>query len=378
MYFLPALFLRALGWRVLRLTNAHRIGHLAAEPDCLIKEERLGLFPKRRALLLAPRGAVANERMVDYWSSQLRAVRSPVLCRLLAPLNRFAFARMRDDLSRYVAAINETAAAMRIFAQWGERPPLLALAQDDLERGERRLRELGLPPGARFVCLHSRDGGYSPADEHLHDFRNTSVENYLGAATTLVARGFHCIRMGDPSTARLPPMQGVVDYAHSPLRADWMDIFLCARCEFFIGNSSGLSFVAGVFGRPSCLANLVPFSGAFPYWPRDLGLPKLLRQEGRLLGFAEILASDAGQMRFSDLYAEHCIEPIENSAEDIRDLALEMVERMAGRPRVGAEDEARQARFRALLRPGHFSHGSAGRVGRDFLRKYEHLIGDQS
>lgn len=365
--------MRVLGWRLLRLTNPQRIGHLAGEPDCVLKEEALGLSPKRRTLLLAPRGGVANEHLATYWSRRFPTVRSPLACKLLGPLNRFGFLRARDDLTRYFVAIGGTSAAMQVHMAWGERPPLLELTAEDLARGEARLRELGVPAGAPFVCFHSRGPGYSPHDEHLHDYRNSAVENYLAAAAALVERGFYAIRMGDSSMPRLAPMPGVIDYAHSPLRADWMDLFLCARCRFFLGNSSGLSFVAGVFGRPSALANLVPFSGALPYGPRDIGIPKLLRRDGRLLTFKEILETEVGDLRFSRLYAERRIEVIESSADEIRDLALEMLDPGP----YSEEDRRRQERFRALLRPGHFSHGSAGRVGRDFLRKYEHLFGDR-
>lgn len=377
LYFLPALALRALGWRLLRLTNVHRIGHLAAEPDAVVKEVELGRFPPHRALLLAPRGRVANEHLVSYWERYFHAVRSPALCTLLGPLNRFAFLRLREDLTRYVVAINGSAAYMPLQAQWGERPPVLELTPHDIRRGEQRLRDLGIPAGGRFVCFHSRDGGYSPGDEHLHAFRNTSLETYLAAAQALWRRGLYSVRMGDRSMQPLSRTAGVVDYACSPLRADWMDIFLCARCEFFLGNSSGIAFLATTFGRPAATANLIPFSGAYPYGPADLGIPKLLSRQGRLVPFAEILGSEAAHFRDARLYASAGLQPVENRADEVRDLALEMLERLEGRASYSPDDERRQARFRALFRPGHFSHGSAGRVGRDFLRKYEHLFGDR-
>ena len=71
--------------------------------------------------------------------------------------------------------------------------------------------------------------------------------------------------------------------------------------------------------------------------------------------------------------------PVESAPEDIRDLALEMVERLepgAGK-RSNLEDRL-QERFAALMRPGHFSYGGVSRVGRDFLTKYESLFGDRA
>lgn len=379
LYLLPAVLLRMLGWTLMRITNPHRIGHLAAEPDFVLRERDLGLFPRRKILLLAPRGKVANEHLVDYWAGHVATVRWPPLCHLLAPLNRFRFLRARPDLAAYIAAINTTAAGMSVGKAWGDRAPVLQLTAEDRARGEERLRALGIPPGARIVCFHNREGGYSPGDEHLHDYRNAAVDNYLVAARALVERGFYCVRMGDPTTKPIAPMDGIIDYAHSPLRSDWLDVFLCARCEFFIGNTSGLLFVPAAFGRPVALANLLPVSASSPFGTRDLGMPKLLwsRAERRMLSFAEILGSDVGNFRFSSLYREHGLEPVENTADEIRDFALEMLGRLDGSVSYSAHDEALQRRFQALLRPGHFSYGSAARVGRDFLRKYEHLIGER-
>ena len=38
-----------------------------------------------------------------------------------------------------------------------------------------------------------------------------------------------------------------------------LQIYFLSRCKFFLGNSSGIAFVASVFGKPVALANLVPF-----------------------------------------------------------------------------------------------------------------------
>lgn len=376
LYLPVALLFAALGFRLIRLTHPERIGHLVGEIDCLLKEGRLGLAPTYRGVLLAPDRLVANRHIVEYWARYVTVVRSPVLCLLLAPLYRYRMARYRDDMSRYFSAIGETAVFNSIYSQWGERPPLLELSPGDRERGEAVLRRLGIPPGARFVCFHSRDAGYSPADEHLHSYRNASIESYLPAIAALREHDLYAVRMGDPSMSRLPTLDGVVDYAHSPLRSEWMDVFLCARCEFFLGCSSGLYLISTAFGRPSALANLVPVSTALSGGPRELGIPKLLRLESeqRYLRFQEIFSAPIADYRFAEQYRKAGIGTPENDPEDVKALALEMLNRQRGDLRYDAEDDSRQARFRALLRPGHYGHGSAARVGCEFLRKYAQLL----
>jgi putative glycosyltransferase (TIGR04372 family) len=283
---------------------------------------------------------------------------------------------LRFDTAKYATAIGGTAAYPAIQKQWGNRRPLLSLRDEDAIRGEECLRQLGIPRGAWFVCVHNREEGWSPADEHLHSYRNSKLASYVPAMRAIVERGGWCVRVGDPSMSKLPAMRNVVDYAHHPLRADWMDLVLCARCRFFLGNTSGPFLLSSVFGVAVALANLIPLSVVLPFGRQDLGIPKLLRQRGtaRLLTFEEILSTAAGNYRFASQYREAGLEIRDNSPEEITELALEQLDCIEGRVVYTREDETLQSRFKALMKPGHYTYGSESRVGRDFLRRYAGLL----
>ena len=373
---LLALMITALGYRLLRLTRTDRIGHLVGEIDCVVKEDKLAGAQGRKVLLLAPRNMVANRHLVGYWSRFLTIVEIPWLCRLLDLVCDAGLAVHRRDMFPYFTAINETAKYNEIYSRWAERGPLLSLDSRDIERGEAVLRQLGIPQGSPFVCFHSRDAGYSPQDEHWHSHRNAGIESYLPAMRALRERGLFGVRMGDPTMRPMSPSDGLVDYACSKMRSDWMDVFLCARCEFFLGNSSGVYLISTAFGRPSALANLVPMSTTLGGGSRELGIPKLLwsEQHGRHLTFPEVFSSPIANYRFAEEYAAQGIRVIESDPQDVTSLALEMLESTTGGARYDARDEQLQARFRALFRPGHYGYGSAARVGRDFLRRYSGLL----
>jgi putative glycosyltransferase (TIGR04372 family) len=359
--------------RFINLSHPDRIGHLCIEPDCFIKEGKLGLRPRFRGVLLVPIDKAANKALVGFWKGQLPTVTSGSYCRLL---QRFAvLPHMSYSVTSYAVAINETATGAKVYAAWADRPPLLALDEQTRQKGLAALRRLGVPNGAWFVCVHSREGGYSPADEHFHSHRNSDILTYSEAMREIVERGGWCIRVGEPSSQPLPPMTRVVDYAHSEEKSDWMDVFLCASCYFFLGNSSGLYLVATIFGRPSALANLIPVSSALPFGFGDIGIPKLIRRsDGSLISFSEILSSGMGNFRFPSDYNSAGLTVESNSAEDIRGLAGEMLDRLSGTLRYTPADEMQQAQFRSMLAPGHYSYGAASRIGRDFLRANAALL----
>jgi putative glycosyltransferase (TIGR04372 family) len=350
-----------------------RIGHLAAEPDAFLKARALGEIPPGRYFIAAPRRAVANPTMLDYWRPHLRVIESPPACWIARAMSRHLL--MRHDMSRYALKLNASQEMYRINAAWHGRPPLLSVTETDRAWSDERLRELGIPEQAWFVCVHVREPGFSPADEAVHAHRNATPANMLPAMREIVRRGGWCVRMGDPTMTALAPMSGLIDYAHHRLRSARLDVLLCARARFFLGCTSGLSFVSASFGVPCALANMIPTSVVAPM-PADLAIPKLLRERGsgRLLAFAEVLGSPMGDWRYAHLFAAAGVEPVENSADEILGLVGEMLDRLEGRHRDADGDDDRQRRFMALLRPGHYGYGAASRIGADFLRRHESLL----
>lgn len=375
-YFLPALLLRALNFRVPDFFIT-RIGHLLLEPDCLIKEERLGLVPKRNYIMLASSRRVANRAVLRYWKRYFWVISSPVLVKLMRPLMTHPLTKL--EVADYAATSDSSAGFARIQALWSKRDALLSLDPVDKQRGDRALRELGVPEGAWFVCVHSREGGYSTYDEHNHNFRNSNIEDYALAVQHIVSMGGWCIRIGDPSMRRAPAMRGLIDYAHHPLRSDWLDLYLGAKARFFLGNTSGALSLATIFGIPVACANMVPLAAVFPFGERDIGIPKLYSRgsPGELIPFAEILSTSIADIRHAKDFKDAGIELIDNSPEEIRDLAMEQYENTAGFPMhspYAEDDEVLQKAFKSLFRPGHYTYGSSSRVGRSFLRRYQHLL----
>ncbi|MES2686065.1 MAG: TIGR04372 family glycosyltransferase [Pseudomonadota bacterium] len=374
-YFLPALLLRALNFRVPDFFIT-RIGHLLLEPDCLIKEEHLGLVPKRNYIMLASSRRVANRAVLRYWQRYFWVISSPVLVKLMRPLMTHPLTKL--DVASYAATSDSSAGFARIQALWSKRDALLSLDLVDRQRGDRALRELGVPEGAWFICVHSREGSYSAYDEHNHNFRNSNIEDYVLAVQHIVSLGGWCIRLGDSSMRPAPAVPGLIDYAHHPLRSDWLDLYLGANARFFLGNSSGALSLSAIFGIPVACANMAPLAAVFPFGERDIGIPKLYSRasSGELIPFDEILSTSMADFRHAKDFKSAGIALIDNSPEEIRDLAMEQYQNTGdvSTPPYTPDDEALQRTFQSLFRPGHYTYHSSSRIGRSFLSRYQHLL----
>jgi len=349
------------------------VGHFALEPDCLLKEQALGRIARRRWILLAPAKKVSNEHLLAYWSPHFRVVRSELACFVLASMSGAGL--MRFDAGRYVRKFDRNQDAYRIEAEWGVRAPLLKLTSEDGSWGDDMLRELGVPAGAWFVCVHAREGGFSPGDEELHGHRNASIENLIPAIEEIVRRGGWVLRLGDPTMRPLPAMAQVIDYAHHRLKSARLDVVLCARARFILGNTSGISLVGTVFGTPCALANMMPVT-ALGVGPRDLSIPKLhrLRREGRHLRFDELFALPIAKAQYRHLYTDAGIEIEESSPEDILGLVADMFDLLDGCADAVADGRELQRAFLALMRPDQYSFGAASNVSARFLARHRDLL----
>lgn len=145
----------------------------------------------------------------------------------------------------------------RAIDRWDEMSPPLAIDAQTRARGDAVLAGLGIPPETPIVSLHVREPGWYTTYDPLN-IRDAEIASYRAAASYLAERGIRVIRLGDRSMSPLPAGMLALDYAHSELKSDWMDVYIAARCRFHIGTASGMSFVPILFGRPVLFTNYAP------------------------------------------------------------------------------------------------------------------------
>jgi putative glycosyltransferase (TIGR04372 family) len=343
-----------------------RLGHLAGNTECYLCERDAGMRPKRSLDIWVPQGTPANTQLLKMFSRVMWIAPWGVLVDHIGKRFKWWEKHQFSD------------------AQWGrdihnlmeKQPPHLSFTKEEERRGEEGLRALGIPEGARWVCLIARDSFYLKAkgggvDYSYHDFRDSDIQTYRAAAVALMEKGYYVIRMGAYVKDSMK-LAGTlfIDYAVSNRGSDFMDVYLGAKCAFCISNGTGFDGIPMIFRRPVCFVNETPFEYLSTWMKDSLAIWKHHEKDGKRMSVAEIVESGAGLFSKAEEYAAAGITLVENTPEEIKDVALEMLE-----PR--SEPQALQAFWNAYPRSksphnGIPLHGEARlRIGAKFLESYE-------
>ena len=329
--------------------NPNRIGELAIQCDMYTKMSKLGIAPKAKGILLL-REKPANFCLMEYWKKYIHVISNPVLVCLLYPIASFIqyntpFVKMPNG-----EIISEAHAVVTVQKMWEDNDylPLLELNHEHYKKGKECLKSEGIPEDGWFVCIHAREHGFlnQAVDDSDSAFRNVDIDTYSKAIETITNNGGWVIRMGDPTTKPLPDMYHVIDYAHSKIRSDWMDIFLCAECRFFLGCDSGLYLVAYNFGVLSVQVNYFPM-GIRPPGANTIYIPKLYKLKGEscFMPLREALKPPYDMSYVSHDYKQ--VEVVDNTSEDINNAVKEMFDYidLGISPIRTYEDECNQTNF---------------------------------
>jgi putative glycosyltransferase (TIGR04372 family) len=365
-----------------------RIGHLAGEPHWFIKAQLMGVVPRYKNIMLAPRATIANNSLLDHWRPYFIVVQNPALIALLTPLSWIRASRVMMTFKEASITWEDgrqqygTAAMEEVHERYSDvhgSSLFMTLGPELEKQGRGVLEALGVPRDAWFVTLHVREHGY--LRDSRHDHRDCDVMDFLQAAARIHERGGWVVRIGDRSMRPLPEQPGLVDYLFSDRRSDWMDIYLLARNRFFLGSDSGPAFVPPLFGIAAAIVGAVPM-GHGSFWRDDIYLPKLHQDKnsGRILSFPEILASPLRDLHTTDQVAEAGIVTLDNSPEEIVELVDEMMDRCDSQIVYTDSDEEFQLIWWQLMATNATAHtnGTRGRVGNQFARRNRSLLMEQS
>jgi len=324
-----------------------RIGHFAGNTEvyCCEQDARINVPDQRYVDLFYLVWPICNKQLASMWRRVLRVWPMWILASI-STVNRVIPGGADHEIG------SNTQHDRDVHNLYDRFPPHLAFTTEEDAKGKACLAAMGIPPSIPFVCLNVRDNAYLDAhqshDWRYHNFRDSDVQNYVLAAEELADRGYFVIRMGAKVCDAIKSSHPrVIDYATNGMRTDFMDIYLCAKCEFMISTGDGLVGVPKLFRRPAVMVNAVPLGYFLTYYSNLIGITKhhYLLGNSQELTLSEIFTHGVGfSLRASD-YESKAVQLIENTPEEIRDVVVEMVERLNGAWQAHEDDEALQKHF---------------------------------
>jgi len=353
-------------------------GELALRLDFFLKVRAMNPVPDERPILLAPTEDVVNPALLDYFDDKIEIVRDQAeIDTLLA-----TYPNAWIDISYLPIpdgrVLNRNIALQAVQKKWEDEGhgPLLQLKPEHEAKGRDLLKQAGLPDDAWFAAIHVREPGYYDEDypwsRNLH--RSSDIETYTLAIKAIIDRGGWVVRLGDPSMKPLAKMDHVIDYAKTEeLRHDWMDVYLIAAARFILGAPSGPQGPALAFGTPFIGANYFP-PGTNPLTCKDLFIHKLVKSEktGETLSIAEAIRPPNFMTLEPYIYQSLGLTIHDNTPEEIRDVTIEMMDRLDGTSETSVDARSRQATYLRLADP--YRVGIASNVSDSFLRNHPELI----
>jgi len=375
LFILPIRFLRP--FLIIRFgpLPSSRIGHFAGNIEVYLCEQDAGInVPSRRYIdIFYYESPICNAQLKRMWNRKLHV--SSFDLSLFYRLNRWL-------PGGRVHAVLMPHNDRDVYGLMAETAPHLSFTSAEEQRGKVELKTLGVQEGVPFVCFHARDSAYLKMiypkfDASYHDYRASNINNYILAAEQLTKRGYYAIRMGSVVSETLDVINPkIIDYASQNSRSDFMDIYLGAKCSFFISSGTGIDAIPMIFRRLSAFVNIVPLEYGRFWQPGHLFIPKKhwLRNERRFMTFSEILNSGAGRFLFKKQYEQNSIDLIENTPEEIAALAIEMEERLKGVWQTSVEDEELQSLFWSHFKQSELNGVFRARIGAEFLRQNRNLL----
>ena len=344
-------------WILIRLgeIRSNRIGHFAKELELYLNDLDAGInIPQKKNIdfFFLRNNQVCNRQLEIMWRKKLR-IGPTFLLQPFYKLSQFMdIFFSNNNEHRINLTLRDANNSLEKF-----KPHLKFTDQEEVD-GQNFLRNLGFQKNDKFVCLLVRDSGYlsrhqkssheSPSRFAYHDYRDGNIDRYVLAAEELAARGYYVFRMGGNVLKKFNLSNPkIIDYANLKIRSDFMDIYLGAKCTFCISTQAGFDEVPAIFRKPVAYVGVVPLVLLYSHNKDSLIIPRkhISKKTKKELSISEIFSNNVAFGQFQEEFDKQNVILDENSPEEIRDLSIEMDERLNGSWLETDEDLELQIKF---------------------------------
>ncbi len=309
--------------------DSQRIGHFASNVDIYLNNLH-DQKKKKYFDLCFYQSYVSNEFLGKLWKRKINVYPNLILFPIYTVLNYLSkkFVFLKHHLVKHSPGQDRDLKNFNNF-----KPSNIQLNFKEINFGKNKIKEFGISPQDKFVCLTVRDSLYLkktfPKNNYERwKYRDYDIDLFNLACEEITKKGYYVFRMGKIVEKKINfKNKMVIDYPFSPHKSDFFDIYLLSNCEFCLTTDLGLDSIPFISRKP--IASITdPISllklssrkylNIFSYYFHE--------KENRLLNLSEIFKL---KLAFFDSYKDFestNIKLIKPNQEDIKNLALDMIE----------------------------------------------------
>ena len=295
--------------------------------DLWIKAVHLGILEKKPSIFTGLRDSYANRELLNYFESHLLSsvieadkYSEEVLDKASEKLSYIQTAR--NELMWFDDFASEVQQAWE--ALYGD-SPMIKMKSEHLQHSEHILRKkFGIGANDWFVAVHLRC-----SLDPMRNLRDVKVESYSPAIREIISKGGRVLRIGglDYSPKISLKDENFFDLSRDVELDPVTNLYILAKCRFFLGVGSGPANVAGhVFGRPIAVTNIGPLGGRIS-WRNQVVLPKMFVNQSskKVMTIEKRLSDEFGQIESRAALSKKGFDVKNNSSSEILDLATDMI-----------------------------------------------------
>jgi putative glycosyltransferase (TIGR04372 family) len=312
------------------IVGFHRYGHLALEPEIFLAEREIikatNESPKRVISVwsLGPVAKQSNKYLASKWKQELLVFPSWFVSSLHSVGSVFPVLKLNEPKLSITGSMNGL----------DKTAPHVSFKAKEMEEGRKRLIEIGINPDKPYVCLIVRDGGHykskGETESQGYELFNFDIDTFIPAVQHLVDEGFQVIRMGSGFEKPISEsVYGLIDYARSKFRSEFMDVYIAATCEFAVSTQTGPDAVCMLFRRPVLYVDVTSYSQFYFGSKLASWFPARLHKNGKILNLSEIVNSEIAWFKDSNLFSKNGISQQKSSSSELKELVLSYI-RMCG------------------------------------------------
>ena len=320
-FFPVSLILHFLKFRVVNIFS-ERIGHLVIESACLLIDDNAKQFK----FIILRKKNILNDYFFSLLNFYFILINNRVLVWLLDSMTLFKFILL-FDCNKYERELLFPKLSFGLLGNKSNLDSIINVPNYDIIYLDNYLRSIGLSDNDWYVCIHSREEGFSIVDDYIQSHRNSDIHNYKSAINYVSSLGGWIIRLGDSSMNDIKFNNNkLVDYALSNSKNQMLDVLLCKSAKFILGSTSGICTLGCVLGTPCAITNLMP-TGHGWYTKFDFFITKKIfsLHLNRFLSLFEMMSLPVSNFRYKFQYDESGYICIENTPEEILCLTIDMI-----------------------------------------------------